>query len=68
MLLGLQKIIIKDKLTFIADYISGQNAVSVINSGLQVSLNENWKIALAAEFPAPHSDNHHGMVIQISRQ
>ncbi|MBO9702985.1 MAG: hypothetical protein J7604_22410 [Sporocytophaga sp.] len=68
MQLGLQKVLIKEKLTLITDYITGQNEISVINSGLQVNLNNNWKIALAVEFPAPHSDNHHGLIIQVSRQ
>jgi hypothetical protein len=65
-MLGAEAEIIKDKFSLIADFLSGTNALSVVNAGFQISLPKQWQIALAAQLPTPGSGNHHGAVVQLS--
>jgi hypothetical protein len=58
---------LSEKIHFVSDFISGRNALSVINAGLQVSLPKEWKLTTGAQLPAPGSDNEYGAILQISK-
>ena len=45
------------KLTYVADYISGNNARSYINTGFGLKLSDTWSIYGGAVIPAPNSGN-----------
>jgi hypothetical protein len=68
MMAGVQADIIKDKFSFIADFLSGTNALSNFNAGFQVSLPKNWDISVGAAVPLPDSHNDNTFLIQISKQ
>jgi hypothetical protein len=68
LMLGAEAEIVKEKISLISDFISGNNSLSVINAGFQISLPKKWQIAFAAQFPCPGSNNHHGATFQISKK
>lgn len=55
-----------DKVNLMADYISGTNARSSINLGLEFKVGPKWKLALGAQVPSPGSGNSPGGIIQFS--
>ena len=62
---GLQ-IPVSKKVNIVADYISGNNARSYINSGLSIKLTKDWALISAVGFPAPDSGNKTLGIIQLS--
>jgi hypothetical protein len=64
---GVDITLVEEKLNFIGDLLSGNNSLSVFNTALEISLPQNWKVALGAQFPFPGSDNDMGGVLQISK-
>ncbi len=66
--IGAEKEIIKEKLEVFAEFISGINSTSVINTGFQFDLPREWEIDIAAQLPAPHSGNTVSFVFQIARR
>ena len=59
------KVPITKKVSYVADYISGNNARSFINSGLGLKLTKKWAIYGGAVIPAPDSGNKLGGTIQF---
>jgi hypothetical protein len=64
---GVDLSVVKEKIDLIADFLTGDNAVSVINAGLQLSLPREWKLAIGAQFPMPDTANENGVLFQISK-
>lgn len=65
--LGLEKEVIRDKMDLFLEYISGSNAISVINLGMQLNLPKNWSFDIGAQLPGLHSGNPYGIVIQFAK-
>jgi hypothetical protein len=59
--------LIKDKVNFVGDLISGNSSLSVINTALEFSLPKQWSITLGAQIPMPASGNNPGAVVQLSK-
>lgn len=59
------KVPLTQRLTVAADFISGNNARSFINSGLGLKLTDEWSIYAGAVIPAPNSGNRFGGTIQV---
>ena len=59
------KIPLTKKLTYVADYISGDHARSFINTGLGLKLSGKWAMYGGAVIPAPDSGNKAGGTIQF---
>ena len=53
------------KLSFVADYISGNHARSFINTGLGLKLTDKWSIYGGAVIPAPDSGNKAAGTVQV---
>lgn len=53
------------KLSFLADYMSGNHARSYINTGLGLKLTDKWSIYGGAVLPAPNSGNKTAGTIQF---
>ncbi len=68
-MLGTEIPLIPDKLTFIADYISGATASSVAVIGLQfhVDPEAGWLISVGGSIPSPRSGNPYGVVVEFTR-
>ena len=64
-LAGLQ-VPVSQKVNIVADYISGNNARSYINTGLSIKLSSDWSLIPAVGFPAPDSGNKTLGIIQLS--
>jgi hypothetical protein len=64
---GVDVSVVTEKLDLVADVISGDNALSVINAGLQISLPREWKVTVGAQFPMPGSGNENGVLFQVSK-
>jgi hypothetical protein len=64
---GVDITLAEEKLNFIGDLLTGSNSLGVFNTALEISLPQNWKVALGAQFPFPRSDNDVGGVLQISK-
>ena len=65
-ILAALEIPVTQKWTLLGDYISGDNARSYIQTGLEVKLNSEWSIMGGAGFPAPDSGNKTIGIVQIS--
>jgi hypothetical protein len=65
-LLGLEVPIIKDKLTFQVDYISGKRDTSVCVPGFVVTFPNTWQLSLGAQIPAIRSKNPSGVVLELT--
>ena len=59
------KIPLTKKWNVAADYISGNNARSLINAGLGLKLSSKWSMYGGAVIPAPDSGNKYGGTIQF---
>lgn len=59
------KVPVTKKLSFVADYISGNNARSYINTGLGYKLTNKWALYGGAVIPAPDSGNKLAGTIQF---
>ena len=66
-LLGTEIPLVKDKLHFMADYISGNSDISVGVIGGVWYLPSKWQISLGAQVPAPRSHNAYGVVLELTR-
>ncbi len=55
-----------DVLNFIADFISGNSALGIINAGVEIELPYQWSISAGAQLPWPNSDNAYGAILQLS--
>ncbi len=66
-LLGTEIPLVKDKLHFMADYISGNSDISVGVIGGVWYLPSKWQISLGAQIPAPRSHNAYGVVLELTR-
>ncbi len=68
-MLGTEIPMIPDKLTFIADYVSGDTDVSVAVVGLQFHMDPKtgWLISVGAQIPSPHSGNPYGVVVEFTK-
>lgn len=58
--------LIKDKLHFEADYLSGTSALSVGTVGLEVLFAKGWQLGAGIQLPSPGSNNPQGIAIQLS--
>jgi hypothetical protein len=65
---GVDLVLKKDKVKFLADVFSGDNALSVINAGFEFSLYKKWSLTLGGQVPVPGSENESAAVIQISKE
>jgi hypothetical protein len=65
---GLDIIIKKDAIDFLADFTSGKNALSVINLGFEFQVLKSWTLTFGYQFPVSGSNNEAAGLIQISRE
>jgi hypothetical protein len=65
-MLGTAVPIIKDKVHFQADFISGRRDISVGVVGAVFFLPNKWQLSLGAQLPAPRSGNPYGAVIELT--
>lgn len=65
-LFGTEIPIIKDKLHFQADWITGNRDISVIVVGGVILFPNTWQLSLGAQLPAPRSHNPHGFVMELT--
>lgn len=65
-MLGTEVPIIKDKVHFQADFISGRRDISVGVVGAVFFLPNKWQLSLGAQLPAPRSGNPYGAVIELT--
>jgi hypothetical protein len=63
---GMQIGLIRDKLSLITDFISGNNAISMISTGLNFSFSQNVQAGLGAQLPTPGSENSAGFILQLT--
>jgi len=63
---GLEGVLIKERMTFQADFMSGNNLMSVINIGLGLNITKDWEFGAAAQLPVPGSSNPRGILFQLS--
>lgn len=68
-MLGAEIPVVKDRLSFVADYISGQSDLSVAVVGFQYTIDpkNGWVISAGAQIPSPHSGNPYGVVIEFTK-
>ncbi|MBT1702872.1 hypothetical protein [Chryseosolibacter indicus] len=64
---GIDLALLKNKMYFIGEVITGNSSLSVFNTGLEFTLPKNWKIEIGIQLPVPGSDNDRGGIIQISK-
>jgi hypothetical protein len=64
---GIDVTLVKERLNFMSDFLSGNSSLSVVNAGFEISLPKKWKVILGAQFPLPASDNEKGAILQISK-
>jgi hypothetical protein len=64
---GADIVLVKERLHLISDFISGTSALSVINTGLQISVGKEWQLTFGGQFPTPGSGNSSAAVLQISK-
>jgi hypothetical protein len=65
---GLDIIVKKEAINFLADFTSGKNALSVINLGFEFQVLKNWALTFGCQFPVLGSNNEPAGLIQISRE
>ncbi|MGZ3744680.1 MAG: hypothetical protein ACXWRA_12855 [Pseudobdellovibrionaceae bacterium] len=66
-MVGVEVPIIKDKLTFMADYLSGTSPISVGVIGLVWKTESQWQISAGVQVPSPGSDNDYGVVLEFTK-
>lgn len=64
---GVEVPIIENKLTLMADYVSGTSPMSVGVAGLVWTTDNNTQISVGAQIPAPGSDNDYGVVFEFTK-
>ncbi|MGZ3770938.1 MAG: hypothetical protein ACXVCP_15020 [Bdellovibrio sp.] len=64
---GVEVPIVKDKLTFMADYLSGTSPISVAVIGLVWQTKSQWQLSLGAQVPSPGSGNDFGVVLEFTK-
>lgn len=67
-MIGAEVELVKDKLSLMGDYLTGNSSLSNINLALQLSLPKEWQLTVGTQLPGPGSDNSVGGVIQIARK
>ncbi len=65
-LLGYEVPIIKDRLSFQADWIGGNNDIGVAVIGGVYTFKSGWQLSVGAQLPAPRSTNPYGVVIEFT--
>jgi hypothetical protein len=63
---GMQLEVIKEKMAFVTDFISGSNALAVINSGFNFSFGEHLQLGVALQLPVPGSNNDTSGIFQLT--
>lgn len=68
-MLGTEIPLVGDDLSFVGDYISGDNGSSVAVLGLQwtVSRKHGWQISFGGQLPSPGSGNGYGAVFELTK-
>ena len=66
-LIGAEIPIIRERLSFVGDYISGTNNSSVAVVGLVANVWRDWQFSLGVQLPSPHSPNSYGLVFELTR-
>jgi hypothetical protein len=64
---GAEVNVIDDRVDVVADFISGNCPISVINAGFNFKLPKEWAVTLGVQFPFPESGNDNGFVFQVSK-
>ena len=59
--------IVKEKLHFMADYLSGTSDLSVAVVGGVIYLPGKWQLSLGGQIPSPGSDNSYGAVMELTQ-
>jgi hypothetical protein len=57
----------KQKLHVLAEFLTGNSALSVINTGFQIDLPRQWQLSAGAQLSFPGGDNKPGAIFQISK-
>jgi len=66
-LLGCEIPLIRERLSFQADYISGINNSSVAVVGFVANVYRDWQFSLGVQLPSPGSPNATGLVFELTR-
>jgi hypothetical protein len=66
-LFGMEIPIIKDKLHFQADWITGNRDISTVVVGAVIMFPNEWQLSLGAQLPTPRSHNPYGLVLELTR-
>lgn len=66
-MLGVDVPIVKEKLHFMADYLSGTSDLSVAVVGGVIYLPGKWQLSLGGQIPSPGSDNSYGAVMELTQ-
>jgi hypothetical protein len=66
-LFGIEVPIIKDRLHFQADWITGNRDISQIVVGGVIMFENQWQLSIGGMLPAPRSHNPYGVVIEFTR-
>jgi hypothetical protein len=66
---GIEYPLWREKLSFVADFLSGTNSASVGVIGAQWTLSEKqgWQVSLGAQLPSPNSGNDYGAVFELTK-
>jgi len=67
LLLGTEIPLVKEKLHFMADFLSGTNDLSVGVIGGVLFIPKRWQLSAGWQFPSPGSHNMQGLVLEITR-
>lgn len=65
-MLGCEIPIVKNKLSFQADALLGDNDLSVAVLGAVYTFDNRWQLSLGAQIPMPNSGNAHGIVVEFT--
>jgi hypothetical protein len=65
-MVGVEVPIVKNKLSFMGDYISGTSPISVGVVGLVYTTDSKVQISVGAQIPSPGSDNDYGAVLEFT--
>jgi len=68
-LAGIEYPIREDRLSLVADYMSGTNSASVAVIGFQANISKElgWQISLGGQLPSPGSTNDYGAVFELTK-
>lgn len=65
-MMGVEIPLVKEKLSFMADYLSGTSPISVAVLGMVYTMDNKTQISAGAQIPSPGSDNDYGMVLELT--